>query len=119
MCLRRICFFSYIDSLFHHHRKNETKICTKESNTDLIFKSKEIRLFVMKLAPMVMMEFEEFHRRNFHHHLYYPLNRNKLNSVLEENHQINSLFLSVFLLRLNGELVQSYERDERISKSDS
>jgi hypothetical protein len=75
----------------------------------------------MKLAPMVMMEFVEFHLHNFHHHLYYLLNQNKLNLVLKkETKQNNSnQFQILFLLRLNGELVQSYERDVRISKSDS
>jgi hypothetical protein len=52
---------------------------------DPILKSKKILLFLMKLAPMMMMmEFVEFHLQNFHHHLYYLLNQNKLNLVLQE-----------------------------------
>lgn len=86
---------------------------------DLISTIKRIPLYEMKLAPQVMKEFEVFRQRDSHHHWYYLLNQNKLNLVLKEKilHRIDRK--SNDILRLNGELVQSYDRDVRSSRSDS
>ena len=88
-------------------------------NNKPILKLKSIRLFEMNLAPMMMMERGVFHLHNYHHHLYYPLNQNILNLVLDKTNSSINIFSPYLLLRLNGEFVQSYERDDRTSKSDS